>query len=344
VILSDFISDTVTKPSPAMREAMATAEVGDDVLDGDPTVGRLEEYAAQWLGKQRAVYVPSGTMANQIAMGAWTSPGDEIVVQRWAHCSTYEGGAVGALHGLQTITLGQLDGALDPEEVREAIRPVSAHCPVTKLICLEQTHNVAGGRVAPMEEVAGVSAVAREAGVRVHMDGARLANAVVASGIPASEWTAHADSVTLCLSKGLGAPVGSLTAGDEEFIERAKRLRKRYGGWMRQAGILAAAGLLALENNVERLAQDHELARDVARRLNALDGLTVDPQRVDTNIVMVGVEREGLDATRLAEGLVRQGVRGMVMGRYLRLTTHMDVGPEDAQRLEDAARAVLLTS
>ena len=150
MILSDFISDTVTKPSLAMREAMATAEVGDDVLDGDPTVGRLEQYTAQWLGKQRAIFLPSGTMANQIALGAWTSPGDEIVVQRWAHCTTYEGGAVGGLHGLQTITLGNLDGALDPEEVREAIRPDYAHCPRTALICLEQTHNVAGGRVAPI--------------------------------------------------------------------------------------------------------------------------------------------------------------------------------------------------
>jgi threonine aldolase len=325
-----------------MREAMAAAEVGDDVLDGDPTVRRLEEAAAAWLGKERALFVPSGTMANQVAVGTWTQPGDEILVQRWAHVTTFESGAAGYLHGVQSMSLGDRSGHLDPEEVRGALRPDFLHCPRTALVCLEQTHNAAGGVVLPMDEVAGVAAVARERDIPVHLDGARLANAVVASGISASEWCGHADSVSLCFSKGLGAPVGSVIAGEGAFIERAVLLRKRLGGWMRQAGHMAAAALLGLEHGVERLAEDHVLARSIAERLGALDGLSADPSSTDTNIVMVEVGAEGHDAASLSAALAEHGVRVMPMGeRVLRFVTHRDVGPEDVERLEAAARAAL---
>lgn len=339
---SDFRSDTVTLPTPAMREAMAAAEVGDDVLDGDPTVARLEEAAAAWLGKERALFVPSGTMANQVAVGSWTRPGDELLVQRWAHVVTFESGAAGYLHGVQATTLGDRSGRMDPAEVREAIRPDFLHCPRTALVCLEQTHNAAGGVVLPMDEVAAVSAAARERGIPVHLDGARLANAVVASGIPAREWCAQADSVSLCFSKGLGAPVGSVIAGDSAFGERAVLVRKRLGGWMRQAGHLAAAALVALEHGVARLEEDHALARSIAERLGALDGLAADPGSVDTNIVMVQVETPDLDAAGLAAALGERGVRVMPMGeRTLRFVTHRDVSSVDVDRLETATRAAL---
>lgn len=339
---SDFRSDTVTKPSAAMRAAMLDAEVGDDVLDGDPTVRALEDEAAAWLGKPRSLFVPSGTMANQVALGAWTRAGDEVVTQRWAHVTTFEGGAAGYLHGLQVITLGGLEGRMSPDEVRGAIRPDFIHCPKTALLCMEQTHNVAGGVVVPMEEIAAIGAIGREHGIPVHLDGARLANAVVASGTAAPEWTKHADSVSLCLSKGLGAPVGSVIAGDDEFIERAMLVRKRLGGWMRQAGLIAAAARVALRENVERMALDHALAREIAERLNAIDGMSADPSVVETNIAMVHVEREGMTAADLSARLAEHDVHVMAMGaQVLRFVTHADVRRADVDALESAARSVM---
>jgi threonine aldolase len=341
---SDFRSDTVTRPSAAMRRAMADAEVGDDVLDGDPTVRRLEAYAAKWLGKSGALFVPSGTMANQIALGAWTRAGDEIIAERSAHIVTWEAGAAGALHGLQSTTLSAPTGAFDPDELRAAIRLNSIHCPRTALICVEQTFmgsgDIAGGCVVPLANLQAVHAVARDAGLPVHMDGARLANAVVASSIPADRWAACADSVSICLSKGLGAPVGSLIAGDEAFLERARLVRKRFGGWMRQAGFIAAAGLYALEHNVERLAEDHALARDVADALHGRPGLICPPEEIETNIVMVRVEHPELDADALAAKLEKHGVLAMSMhARSLRFVTHLDVGPKDVENLRRALGA-----
>lgn len=340
--MSDFRSDTVTQPTDAMREAMATAVVGDDVLDGDPTVQRLEEQAAAWLGKERALFVPSGTMANQVALGSWMKPGDELLIHRLAHVVTFESGAAGYLHGVQSTTLGGPDGHMDPAEVRAAIRPDFLHCADTALVSLEQTHNAAGGVVLPMDEVRGISEVAKERDIPVHLDGARLANAVVATGIPAPKWCAHADSVSLCFSKGLGAPVGSVVAGDEAFRERAVLVRKRLGGWMRQAGHLAAAASLALSDCVDRLSEDHDLARGIASGLGALEGLSADPSKVDTNIVMVTVEVEHHDAASFAAALAEHGVRVMPMGeQVLRFVTHRDVGPEDLERLITAAKSVL---
>lgn len=339
---ADFRSDTVTRPTAAMRAAMLDAEVGDDVLDGDPTVRALEDEAAAWLGKPRALFVPSGTMANQVALGSWTRPGDEIICQRWAHVTTFEGGAAGFLHGVQSMTIGGRDGRMDPAEVAEVIRPDFIHCPRTALVCLEQTHNVAGGVVVPMDEFAAVCELAKERGIPVHLDGARLANAVVASGRAAPVWTGLADSVSLCLSKGLGAPVGSIIAGDEEFIERAMRVRKRLGGWMRQAGLIAAAARVALKENVQRLALDHALAKDLAQKLGALEGLSSNPDAVDTNIVMVEVVAPGVTAADMAARLAKHDVHVMPMGpQVLRFVTHMDVGQAELEALVDAARTEL---
>ncbi len=324
-----------------MRAVMLDVEVGDDVLDGDPTVRLLEEEAAAWLGKPRAIFVPSGTMANQVALGAWTRPGDEIVCQRWAHITTYEGGAPGYLHGVQTLTIGNRSGRMDPQEVREAIRPDFIHCPSTTLICLEQTHNVAGGVVIPMEEFAAVAAVGKEHGIAVHLDGARLANAVVASGVPASDWTSHVDSVSLCLSKGLGAPVGSIVAGDDAFIERALRVRKRLGGWMRQAGFLASAARMALRDNVSRMTLDHALARQLGERLGALPGLSCEVAGIETNMAMVHVEPEFMTAAAFAAELAKHDVHVMAMGpQVLRFVTHLDVGSPHLEQLVAAATEI----
>lgn len=341
-VASDFRSDTVTKPSPAMRRAMADAEVGDDVLDGDPTVRRLEEAGARWLGVEGTLFVPSGTMANQIAVGAHTRAGDEVILEADAHVLRFESGALGALHGVQSVTLPGERGALDPEAVRRAIRPEFVHCPRTALLCLEQTHMGSGGRVVPMEAFAACARVAREAGVKVHLDGARLANAVVASGVPAHEWCRHVDTVSLCLSKGLGAPVGSLVGGDAAFLARARVLRKRFGGWMRQSGVLAAAGLIALEQNVTRLAVDHALARSLAAELASVRGLAVDPADVETNLVLVRVQHPEHTAATLSAALAEHGVRVMALGpEHLRFVTHLDVGPDDVARVGRAARAIL---
>ena len=341
-MISDFRSDTVTKPTPAMRAAMAAAEVGDDVLDGDPTVRRLEERAADWLGKERALYVPSGTMANQIAIGCWTRPGDELIADRAAHVLCYEGGALGFLHGVQAITLETADGRLDPDAVARAVRPDYVHCPPTGLLAIEQTHMGSGGRVIPLAHLRALQAVAREQDVPFHMDGARLGNAVAASGVSASDFAGCVDSVSVCLSKGLGAPVGSIVAGDADFAERAVRVRKRLGGWMRQAGILAAAGLIALEDGLARLGEDHALARSLATALDGFDGLSCPPDSIETNLVLVQVDLPELDAPALSARLEEGGVRVLALSPdSLRFVTHRDVGPDDVEHLTSAVARVL---
>jgi threonine aldolase len=343
---SDFRSDTVTRPSPAMRAAMAAAEVGDDVLDGDPTVRRLEQRAARLLGKEGALFVPSGTMANQVALGSWTRPGDEIVLERSAHIVCWEAGAPGALHGVQPVTLHAPDGRLDPDEVRAVVRMRSTHCPRTALVCVEQTFmgsgEAAGGCVIPLEHLRALRDTCAELGLPVHMDGARLFNAAVAAGVEAADYAGCADSVSICLSKGLGAPVGSLIAGDAAFLERARLVRKRLGGWMRQAGILAAAGLWALEHNISRLADDHALARRLAGLLDARDGIACPLAEVETNIVMARVARPDHDPEGLARALGEHGVAVLPMNpTTLRFVTHLDLGPGDLERLDAALDAVL---
>ena len=346
--LADFRSDTVTQPSPAMRRAMAEAVVGDDVLDGDPTVGELERKGAAWLGKERALFVPSGTMANQIAVGVWTRPGDELICESKCHILSYESGALGALHGVQTRTLDGVRGALDPEAVAAAVRPDFVHCPRTGLIAVEQTHMSAGGAVIPAENLAALRAVADQAKLPIHMDGARLAHAAVKSGQPATHFTQYVDSVSLCLSKALGAPVGSLIAGTDEFIQKGMFLRKRFGGWMRQSGILAAEALLALDDGPEgglsTLTAAHELAQGVAARLDQVAGLSAPPTLVETNLVLCAVDARIHDggAEGLAKQLGQHGIGVMALGPgTLRFVTHRDLDSSALARLDDALTAIL---
>ena len=329
----DLRSDTVTRPTSAMRAAMASAEVGDDVYGEDPTVNRLEAIAAKRLGKERAIFMPSGTMANQAAIRALTRHGDVVLAGAGAHILRYESGAAAALSGVQIQTIGG-DGLFDGADVAGAVTPGDHHYAPRVLVAVENTHNGSGGRVFPFDRVKDVAAAARAHGLRLHLDGARLFNAVVATGIPAADWAAPFDTVSFCLSKGLGAPVGSLVCGSAELIDRVHRIRKMFGGGMRQVGILAAAGMYALEHHVDRLAQDHDNARRFARGLERL-GIEVDPPP-ETNMVLFRVPRpEFTRALRTRDLLINP----IAPGRY-RAVTHLDVTQEDTDealaRIADA--------
>jgi threonine aldolase len=337
--VSDFRSDTVTRPTPAMRAAMASAEVGDDVFGDDPTVRRLEEATAERLGHEAGLFVPSGTQGNQIAIGIFCRPGEEVVLDGNSHSVHYEAGGAAALWGAQLRPLASPRGILGAAQVREAIRPDDDHAPHTRMVILENTHNRGGGAVWPLDAFRSVLAVAREKGLAVHLDGARLWNAEAATGSPVRSWAEQCDSTTVCFSKGLGAPVGSCLVGSRTFIREARRLRKRLGGGMRQVGILAAGALYALEHHVARLADDHRHARLLAEGLQALPGVTVDLGRVETNMVYADFPGAADEAVaRLKEA----GVLGHAVGpRTLRFVCHLDVGPEDVRRaLEAVARLV----
>jgi threonine aldolase len=321
----DLRSDTVTLPTPAMREAMARAELGDDVYGEDPTLNRLEARAAELLGKEAALFFPSGTMANQASLHVLTRPGDVVLAARDCHILRYESGAAAAFAGLQIQTLGG-DGRFGAEDVRAALPPPDHHFAPVRLVAIENTHNDAGGRLFPFEELGRIAALARERDLRLHLDGARLMNAVVASGIPAAAWSAPFDTVSVCLSKGLGAPVGSVVASSRPLREELHRVRKRLGGGMRQAGMLAAAGLHALEHHVDRLRDDHANAARLAAGLEAL-GLRVEG-KPETNIVMFHVP-ESLAFWRAA---LEKGVRfNPPSGTRLRAVTHLDVSSEDVE-------------
>ncbi|NMO19460.1 low-specificity L-threonine aldolase [Pyxidicoccus fallax] len=324
----DFRSDTVTKPTPAMRRAIAEAEVGDDVYGEDPTVRRLEERVAERLGLEAAVFTPSGTQANQIAIGAYCRSGDEVLTEAGSHIIQYEGGAVPALWGVQPQPLPGQRGLLTPEQVTESVRPENIHAPRTRLLSLENTHNRGGGSVWPVERFRAVVEAARKAKLAVHLDGARLFNAEVAAGVPASAWAKLTDSTSVCFSKGLGAPVGSVLAGRKDVIYEARRLRKRLGGGMRQAGLLAAAALYALDNHVARLAEDHAHARRLAALLAEVPGVKVDAAQVETNMVFAEFSRPAMEMVDL---LTKHGVLTNPAGgpRTLRLVTHLDVSAED---------------
>jgi threonine aldolase len=332
----DLRSDTVTLPSPAMREAMSRAPLGDDVYGEDPTVNRLQEICADLLGKEASLFVASGTMANQVALGVLTRPGDEVICDQGAHPVNFEGGAMPALWGIQPRTLRGDRGLLDPAEVEAAIRPESEHFPRSRVVEIENTHNRGGGSVYPLDRVQAIAEVARRRGLDLYLDGARLLNAVVASGVPARDFARGATLVSLCFSKGLGAPVGSILAGDRERIRDARRLRKRLGGAMRQSGVLAAAAIHALENNVARLAEDHENARALAAALSALPGVEI-PHPVETNLVFAAF------AGRSAVGLVARFREAGVLANpegsrpdVVRFVTHLDVSHGDV--LEAARR------
>jgi threonine aldolase len=328
--LIDLRSDTVTRPTEGMRRAMLEAPVGDDIFGEDPTVNRLEEYVADLLGKEAALYAPSGTMTNQIGVHIGTNRAEEVLLHEGSHIFVYEAGAPAVLSGVQLRTLSGENGVLDPGAVRAAVRPEDVHFPRSRLLCLENTHNTAGGKIYPLEHFVAVAATAKDLGLRVHLDGARLFNAQAATGIPASEWCAHADTVSVCSSKGLGAPVGSLLAGDEETIKEARRARKAFGGGMRQAGVIAAASLYAFENHVDRLAEDHERAHTLAAGLREAGYEAQEPQ---TNLVLVDVD----DPPAFLQALAREGVLA-TPGKpgFARLCTHLDIGDEE---IEFAIRA-----
>lgn len=340
----DLRSDTVTLPTPEMRRAMFEAEVGDDVYGEDPTVNRLEEAAAALLGKEAGLFVPTGTQGNQVAVLTHAGRGEEVIAEAESHLFYYEVGAVAALAGCQVRVVPGVRGAMDPERVEAAIRSENIHFPRTALVCLENTHNRAGGAVLPPGNAAAVAEVARRHGLPVHLDGARIFNAAVALGVPAAQVAAPADSVMFCLSKGLAAPVGSVLVGSRAFIARARVSRKLLGGGMRQAGILAAAGLVALRTMVARLAEDHQNAARLAAGLGGLPGLEVDPEGVETNIVAFRVADPRWDAPGLAAALRAAGVLCNAMGpRAVRMVTHKDVVRADVDealdRVEGALRA-----
>ncbi len=342
----DLRSDTVTHPTPAMREAMAAAEVGDDVFGEDPTVNRLQEMAAARLGFEAALLVPSGTMGNLVALLAHCERGDEIIVGDQAHIYLYEGGGSAVIGGIHPRAIpNQPDGTLRLEDIEQAIRPHDAHYPETRLVCLENTHNRMVGAALTPEYTQAVVDLAHRRGLRVHIDGARLFNAAVALGVDVKALVAGADSVTFCLSKGLGAPVGSLLCGSRAFIQRAHRRRKVLGGGMRQAGVIAAAGIVALEQMVDRLREDHANARLLAEHIAHVPGLRVEVARVQTNMVYFDLAPEvPFDAAELCRRAAQERVRMLPLGpRRVRAVTHVWVTRDDvltaAQVIAHAMRA-----
>ena len=342
----DLRSDTLTRPTPEMWEAIAHADVGDDVWGEDPTVQRLEAMGAARMGKEAGLFVTSGTQGNLVSVLAQTQPGQEVVLDVDAHVFNYEVAGAATIGGVQLRPVKTERGFLSPEQVREALRPANIHLPTTGLVCLENTHNRHGGTCCTPEEIAAVGDVARAAGVPVHLDGARLFNAAVALGRPARDFTRAVDSVTFCLSKGLGAPVGSIVCGSAAFVDRARRLRKMLGGGMRQAGVIAAAGIVALEQMVERLAEDHANARRLAEGVARMPGLAIDLATVQTNIVIFRIE-PGARATaesrtqELVAGSAARKVKVHAIGpRAIRCVTHKDVDADDIGRALEALREI----
>jgi threonine aldolase len=337
----DLRSDTLTLPTAAMREAMAGAEVGDDVWEEDPTVRRLEEMAARRTGKEAALFVSSGTQGNLVSVLSQTRPGQEIILDADCHIFNYEVAGAAQFGGVQTLPLKTERGFLSPEQVRAHIRPSNIHLPVTGLVCLENTHNRHGGTCCTPEEIAAVAAVAHSAAVSVHLDGARIFNAAVALGRPVAEFARPVDSITFCLSKGLGAPVGSLVCGSGEFVARARRVRKMLGGGMRQVGVLAAAGLVALESMVDRLAEDHDHARRLGAEVAKLPGIRIDLESVQTNIVIFHVERAGGAGDLVTGALARKVKIHQIGPTSIRCVTHKDVDGEDVDRALEAFREIM---
>lgn len=326
----DLRSDTVTKPTPGMRQAMANAEVGDDVYGEDPTVNRLEAMAAGLLGKEAGLFVPTGVMGNQLCLRLHTRPGDEVIVEGSAHLIRYEGGSASSMSGVQLCCVPGTRGLLSPEAVAKAIRRPDLHTPSTTLLCLEQTHNVGGGSVYSLETIERIAGIARQHDVALHLDGARLFHAVVKTGVDAAEYAKVFDTVSFCLSKGLGAPVGSIMVSDAARIQKLRRLRKIFGGGMRQVGILAAAGIYALDHHIARLAEDHEHARQLAILLQAIPGIEIDVDAVETNIMMFQVPCSAKTTDMILAECREAGVLLNAIGdRAFRVVTHLDVSGDD---------------
>ena len=339
----DLRSDTVTQPTPAMREAMYRAEVGDDVYGEDPTTNRLQAMAAARMGKEAALFVVSGTMANLVALLTHCGRGDEVILGDRSHTFLFEAGGSASLGGIHHWAVpNQPDGTLRLEDVAAAVRLDDPHAPRTRLVCLENTHNRCGGAVLSVEYTDAACALAHSHGLRVHIDGARIFNAAVALGIPARDLVRDADSVAFCLSKGLSAPVGSLLCGSAAFIREARRWRKAVGGGMRQCGVIAAAGVVALEEMVDRLAEDHANARRLAEGIAAVPGLEIDPGKVQTDIVILSVDPERATASQLVEALRARGVQmGATGPSQIRAVTHYGIGAADVDAAIAAVRAAM---
>ena len=338
----DLRSDTVTRPSPAMRRAMAEAVVGDDVFGDDPTVKRLESMVAERLGKEAALFVPSGTMANQVCLYTASNRGDEVLCGTDCHIVNYEVAAPAVLSGLMVHPLPDDKGILSARTIEENIRPLNIHCPRTTIVALENTHNRAGGTIYPLDTIAEIETVARKHNLWMHLDGARLWNAHVATGIGLDEYASYFDSVSVCLSKGLGAPVGSCLTGTAEFVEKARRTRKMFGGGMRQVGILAAAGIYAIEHNVDRLAEDHVNARYLAENINGLPGLTVDLETVQSNIVLVNVHPDKMSVNEFIARLADRGVLCVAFGATrVRFVPNLDTTSDDCRMAVAAVAEVV---
>lgn len=329
----DLRSDTVTKPSPAMREAMAKAEVGDDVFGEDPTVNLLQEKVAAMLGKEAALYVPSGSMGNQTCIKVHTQPGDEVIVEKGCHVFNYETGGMALLSSIQPHTIEGVRGAFTANDIKRVIRPKVYYMPRTRLICIENTHNRAGGTIFPMHLIKEIHDLARTEGIKLHLDGARLWNACVETGISPKDYASYFDSASVCLSKGLGAPVGSVICGSKEFVNEARHYRKLFGGGMRQAGILAAAGIYALDNNISRLKEDHAKAKFLAIELAKNPVFSIDMESVQTNIIIIDLQESGKLPEEVLSQLRAKGVL-LTAGNYMgiRAVTHMDVSMEEVQK------------
>jgi len=335
----DLRSDTVTLPTPAMRQAMATAEVGDDVLGEDPTINRLEAMAAERVGKEAALFVASGTMGNLVSVLTHCGRGDEIIIGDQAHLFLLEAGSVSAVGGIHSRQVpNQPDATLDLAQVEAAIRPADDHFPRTRLICLENTHNRCGGACLTPDYMGQVRALADRHNLKIHLDAARVFNAAVALGVDVRELSRDADSLSFCLSKGLSAPVGSLVCGPADFIREARRARKVLGGGMRQGGVIAAAGIVALEDMIDRLAEDHVNARRLAEGLADIPGIALDPSRVQTNIVFFDLEEGAHDAAEFCERIAERGVKmGPTGGHRIRAVTHYGI---EAEHIEQALAVV----
>ena len=338
----DLRSDTVTKPSEEMRKAMYNAEVGDDVYQEDPTTIELQNYAAELLGKEAALFVPSGVMANQICMNVHTNPGDEVICEKDAHIFQYESGSPAALSGLQlSLVEGNEAGVFTPEQIEPLIRPSSAYYMArTKLIEIENTHNRAGGTINPLQNISAISALAKKHNLKMHLDGARIWNASVETGISPAVYAGYFDSVSCCLSKGLGAPIGSVLAGSKEFVGEAFRIRKAWGGGMRQVGIISAAGLFALKNNIGRLKEDHEKAKLLANGLSQIEGISINTNLVQTNIVMFSLTK-----FKVEDFLSKANEVGILLGTgkvgVIRAVTHMDVSFEQVNAFIELVKNIL---
>jgi threonine aldolase len=338
---SDFRSDTVTRPTEKMRKAMAEAVVGDDVLGDDPTVQKLESLAANIMGKEAALFVPSGTMGNSIAVKVWTRELEEVIIEARSHIYNMESTHLTFISRITPRPLASNRGAMDPQEVERNIRKPSVHIPRTSLICVENTHNNWSGAVVPMDNLKAVREIADKHDVKIHFDGARVFNASIASGIPVKEYAAIGDSLMFCLSKGLSAPVGSMLVGSKDFIDYARRVRKALGGGMRQVGVLAAPGIVALTEMVNRLTEDHDRAKRLALAIAELPGIKLNPEHVQTNIFLFGFNHPGLSVPEFLSKLKEKRVLALATTGDIRFVTHKDIDDEDIERAISAFGEIL---